>query len=305
MAQSRDQRILSALIAEEKLTRARVELEQTTWRHPITRWRARAKLQQRVVDQERQALSADDLNYLVDRFVNASLEALRTTGKYKTNRHWLHHEVDAYWDQLVADVAQGASLSASRPGGLPARRSSGPSARLAEHRLDALPALVERLTPAAVRQKLETDRAVVRGVASDPSMLTEKCEDGSWIVQHRASGLRAQFSPGIGLPGPGPFGSIFAKWYRIDDLDPQSADRTDPGYYEGLGIGEMIYLHGASLAPGMRWPGGSVATSAGALRRRLHKLDPYIWGADCETCTDHFKDNKDWNDRKRSDFPPH
>lgn len=303
---SRDHRILAALVAEEKLKCARVQLGKATWRQPITRWRAHNEFQQRIDDRDRKSLSIEDLAYLVGWFLDEALGALRTgTGKYTSTRHRLHPEVDAYWYQLVADVAREAAAAAGRPGRLPHGAGWGSSGRLASQRADVLPALVEQLTPAAVRNKMDAERAIVRRVAADPHMLTREFADGSFMVQHRASGLRAQFTLVDSRPGCGPFGSIMSKHYRLPDLDPDPADKPDPELYEGLGIGEKVYLHGAGLAPGVRWAGSAPAVGAHALRRRLHKIDPYIWEGECLICLGYFQDNKEWSDRSQSDFPVH
>jgi hypothetical protein len=299
----RDQRTRAAVATEQWAQRARVHCEATPWWRPITRWRAGKELGRREAARGDAALAPADLHCLAGVLIDRAVQVLRTDGgKYASTKHRLHPEVDAYWSLLVADVADEVATIAAQLGAL---AWSG-SRVLERYCANDLPPLAELLTPAAVTDYLERERALVRSVAANREMATRYRQDGVLIVQHVASGLRAEFTPGLNLPGPGLFGSIFAKHYSIADIAPNEGADRDTRFFEGLGIGEMIYRHGASRFPGTRWPGGSTADSAGALRRRLHQTDPYVWGvSSCTTCSSHFKDDQDWNNGAQTDFPPH
>ena len=81
------------------------------------------------------------------------------------------------------------------------------------------------------------------------------------VVQHKASGLRARFHPAADR-----LGTVYAKSYKIDSIDPDAPGKSqDWSYYVGLGIGRRIYLAGAGLLPDRRWALGEVTTEAATL----------------------------------------
>ncbi|MFE6508102.1 hypothetical protein ACFVBP_10565 [Nocardioides sp. NPDC057764] len=143
---------------------------------------------------------------------------------------------------------------------------------------DEVPQLVERLTPAAVRATITAEVDRLQEIARDPVFLDkEVAEDprgAGLVVQHRASGMRVMFIPAGESPG-----IVFAKPYKIDSIDPDEPPRSSHWWmtYQGLGIGQRVYLRGAELLPDLRWRDTSGADEARALRRKLHAIDPYTW----------------------------
>jgi hypothetical protein len=301
--EARERRLAAAMNAEGKLVAARAALERYTWREPLCLVQARRAVQAAEVARGKTVVPAEELRYIADRIIQLHLVALRgADGRYASSRHSLHPEVDSYFDQLVADVAAEVAVSAAKPGALP---SSPAGARaLARRHASELPELQELLTAPAVRATLTFQRDRARAVAADPAMFTQRQPDGFLTVQHAASGLRARFDPIDTVHGVGRFGSIYSKHYRISSIDPSGAE-GNPDYFEGLGIGAMIYRHGAAEHPDVRWRGGSLSDPARGLRRRLHVEDPYIWAGPCSLCDQHFDDDRDWHMRAMADFPPH
>jgi hypothetical protein len=301
--EARERRLAAAMNAEGKLVAARAALERHTWREPVRRAQARRAAQAAEEARAKAVVPAEELRSIAGRLIQLRLWDLRRVGgRYGSNRHPLHPEVDSYFDQLVADVAGEVAVSAAKPGALPSSQVG--SRPLARRRASELPELQELLTAPAVRATLIDQRDRVRAVAADPTLFTQWQPDGLLTVQHAASGLRATFDPNYTVHGVGRFGSIYSKHYRISSIDPSGAE-GNPDYFEGLGIGAMIYRHGAAEHPDVRWRGGSLSDPARRLRRRLHAEDPYIWAGPCNLCDQHFDDDRDWHMRARADFPPH
>lgn len=146
-----------------------------------------------------------------------------------------------------------------------------------------IPQLTARFAPDAVRERVHGEVARRQQIAASPLLLAAETPEGL-VVQHHASGLRAQFTR-----EPGGRGLVFSKPYRIPSLDPAADVSTDQSAsawheYAGLGIGARIYAHGAALMPEVRWRIAAVSESASRLRARLHAQDPWRWESDRCSC---------------------
>ncbi len=292
--QNRDRRLATVMDAESELTAARAALNQCTWREPLRRVMARRAVAEAEAARAKVVVPPEQLGSIASKLIQLRLMNLRRVGgRYGSHRHPLHPEVDPYFDQLVDDVAAEVAASADQPGALPSS-ALGPRP-LDRRRASELPELQELLTAPAVRAALTRQRDRARAVAADREMFTQKRSDGLLTAQHAASGLRAEFAPidTFGARGVGRFGSIMAKHYRIRSIDPSGAGEHSD-YFEGLGIGEMVYLHGAAQYCDVRWSGGMLSSAARGLRRRLHVADPYIWDGPCDLCAEHFQDGPEW-----------
>lgn len=159
--------------------------------------------------------------------------------------------------------------------------------------LDDLPELAERLTPAAVQATITAEVERLQEIACDPVFLDKEVEDPrgrGLVVQHQASGMRVMFIPAGESPG-----TVFAKPYKIDSIDPLDQGKFPPDSswwmeYQGLGIGAKVYRRGAELLPDLRWRDASGSVEARALRRKLHAIDPYTWDLGRCSCSPAWKD---------------
>ncbi|WP_298462110.1 hypothetical protein [uncultured Cellulomonas sp.] len=227
-------------------------------------------------------------------------EAIHTTiraHRAHSHRHKYHREILAELDHLVRAIA--ADLRA--PGGLPLAY---------EHvTLDEMPpALQAELTLDQIRRHITTAVAHYEQVADDPVLLTQWRRPGrDLVVQHQASGLRAQFlQVDSGPADVGAMGTILSKPYRVGSVDPQGG--PDPSgdnwqRYAGLGIGRRIYLEGARLMPAIRWQASAASPHARGVRAHLHRQDPYTWAhSGCEWCSSR---HLDWGRTPRQSFSGH
>lgn len=139
---------------------------------------------------------------------------------------------------------------------------------------------------------LRAEAARIRAVAADPEMIVadrpadlgrhEADDTGrrELIVQHRASGLRAQFT--YGGRRYGKTGVVLAKAYSIESIDPERVE-TDGGWgrdwdlYAGLGIGRAIYRRAATELPNMRWRDNAVSFYGHGIRAAMHAEEPWRW----------------------------
>lgn len=123
------------------------------------------------------------------------------------------------------------------------------------------------------------------------------------LVQHRASGLRATFT----LDQQG-FGSVASKPYSIRSIDPDNpGEHHNWEAYVGLGIGRLIYLEAQRLEPNTRWPGSLLSDYSAPLRRKLHAVDPYIWGGHCDWCNANLEQQGiySWRSTEKEFFNDH
>lgn len=156
--------------------------------------------------------------------------------------------------------------------------------------VDELPQLAERLTPAAVQATITAEIERLQEIARDPVFLDKEVDDPrgrGLVVQHRASGMRVMFHPAGESPG-----TVFAKPYKIDSIDPDEPARDSSWWmeFQGLGVGAKVYLRGAELLPDLRWRDTSGPDEARALRRKLHAIDPYTWHLGKCVCSQAWKD---------------
>lgn len=169
-----------------------------------------------------------------------------------------------------------------------------------------IPGLLEWLTVDHAAVELQTEADAVRGVAADDRFLTDEFVDDEGnqvlLVQHQASGLRAEFALSTKEPG---FGTVYSKPYKISSIDPANPGDSGDSWqnYAGLGIGTRIYQHAAQLHPEIRWRSGLPSPYAGAVRRKLHAQDPYTW--QCASCSWCGANHIDWSNVDRKDFTGH
>lgn len=150
--------------------------------------------------------------------------------------------------------------------------------------LASLPDVTALLTEGFLRinaRRIITERLAV---AASTDFLRESFEntDGHqvMIIQHAASGLRAVFT----IRDDG-YGSVYAKPYRIDSIDPENPGTAGNWErYAGLGIGEKIYREAHGLMPDVRWSSHAMTDYSARLRQKLHFSDPYTWSASCPWC---------------------
>lgn len=198
--------------------------------------------------------------------------------RHVAGRYWRDHELQgnpfhprgrAHLDQVAAAVLA-----------LPRRELSVPVRQV-----------TERLTPDRVPALIAAEIARLEEIAADPTMVSRegpatrgRSDDGpgrrELIVQHRGSGLRAQFI--YGGREYAEVGWVVSKTYSTTSVDPDRVESNDSRAsawrtYAGLGIGMMIYTHASQLLPEMRWEDGSVSPYGKAVRRKLHTLDPWRW----------------------------
>ena len=174
------------------------------------------------------------------------------------------------------------------------------------------PRVVVRLTPEWMKGFVVAEVARVTEVANSADYLTKHTPPSEFtddkhhlVVQHRASGLRALFRWRDGAQ----IGGIHAKSYEIPSIDPSRVGH-DEGLqavhqWEGLGITSRLYQYGATLQPALRWGATHLTNQSAALRRRLHRHDPWRFAASsnleqhpttaCRWCIDNG-----WDDLERS-----
>jgi hypothetical protein len=156
--------------------------------------------------------------------------------------------------------------------------------------VDDLPPLAKRLNQAAIEEYIRAEIARRQAVAADPVLLVQhqpaelntvqshRTGEQWLIVQHKASGMRAQF-----MHHPDKIeGKVHSRPYGIDSIDPdriEDPQNRAPEWedYAGLGIGTKLYLRAAEELPDVRWGATSVSPYAEPLRTKLHAIDPWRW----------------------------
>lgn len=122
-------------------------------------------------------------------------------------------------------------------------------------------------------------------VADQPAQLLLPEDEGDvdrrvLIVQHRASGLRAQFTHGGRYHHE--VGTVMAKAYSIPSIDPTRPEErhlwgADWHLYVGHGIGPVMYRRAAEELPHMRWRDTAASFYGHGIRAKLHTEDPWRW----------------------------
>jgi hypothetical protein len=225
-----------------------------------------------------------------------------------STRHSFHREVLDDLDALIATV-----------GFLPA--DTLVTVDEVQIRWDELPRRYPKvarcLTDDWMRSFVAAEIARVAAVADSTDILSSYSQDQSsmriehWLtVQHRASGLRALFMWQDGNR----IGRVNAKSYSITSIDPerhwQHEGIQSVHEWEGLGITSRLYQEAARLEPGRRWGVTMLTDQSAALRRKLHRIDPWRFAAtwnverhpeySCRWCIDH-----DWATLDRTAFNWH
>jgi hypothetical protein len=250
------------ILGERRRRWALNDLERTSW----YRFRHRQELHDRLtsLDQQRAALAPD----VADAELMAAFFQQRQNG---SQRNPAHPEVLPALEQYSAEAAR-AAVGRAVP------RVNG---WWDDETWSTFPEVAALMTPARARtliQELVEERAAV---AADRVYLYRRfTKDGQpgVRVQHRASGLRADFwktDDGENM------GRIYAKPYSLGSIDWEDDD-PDSGYaawytYGGLGIGRRIYQIGAMLMPDLRWGASSTQNGAIGVRAVLHAAAPYRW----------------------------
>lgn len=162
--------------------------------------------------------------------------------------------------------------------------------------VDDLPPLAKRLNRESIEEYIRAEIARRQAVASDPVLLVQhqpaelntaqshRTGEQWLIVQHKASGMRAQF-----MHHPDKIeGKVHSRPYGITSIDPdriEDPQNRAPEWqdYTGLGIGTKLYLRAAQELPEVRWGATSVSPYAEPLRSKLHAIDPWRWRS--RTCT--------------------
>lgn len=181
-----------------------------------------------------------------------------------------------------------------------------PEAHFGLASLESAPSVLQLLTPdfikATAREEIDYRK---KAAASDEFLRQEgTAENGDRImtVQHKQSGLRAIFTD-----TQDGFGGIYSKPYRIASIDPDNpGPSSDWERFAGLGIGTRLYRQGASIWRAVRWRSHTASPAAVAVRRKLHREDPYRWEARCDWCTQ-VDETKwlYWEKRTRAEFSNH
>ncbi|WP_253869276.1 hypothetical protein [Promicromonospora umidemergens] len=163
--------------------------------------------------------------------------------------------------------------------------------------VDDLPPLAKRLNRAGIEEYIRVEIAHRQAVAADPVLLVQhrpaelnkvqshRAGEQWLIVQHKASGLRAQF-----MYHPGEVeGKVYSRPYGIASIGPDRVEDPQnraPEWqdYAGLGIGTKLYRRAAEELPDVRWGATSVSPYAEPLRTKLHALEPWRWRSRMCTC---------------------
>ena len=126
----------------------------------------------------------------------------------------------------------------------------------------------------------------------------EGCGCPSFIVEHNASGLRANcFTKTDGSWG------IKSKSYEVAS---PSGKGDDGQLYVGLGIGRWLYTVAASHRRRARWRADAVIQPAAlSVRRALHLEDPFTWDSGTGECDWCWERKLEWSDAARDDFSAH
>lgn len=146
--------------------------------------------------------------------------------------------------------------------------------------------LTETVAIAYLNRAVQTMQAI----ADDPVFLYRRrssTQRPAVLVQHRSSGLRAEFT--ALATGQGVFGAIDAGAEQLPSINPLESPENrleEWAAVSGLGIGRRLYLAGAELLPELRWDVTVATDAAHGVRRALHAQDPYRWAARCEWCGD-------------------
>lgn len=254
--------------------------DRLSWtRSPRRKWWWARQTQQRreAADQLRSLMDVDPVETLARDLVHT--EWRRHVGQF-TEANPYHPRLDPQRRMLAPRVAAAAR---SRP-----TNATYPRSNLNFDPAE-IPELWQRLTAdyalAVLRERVDE----LSGVIADPVMLTGDSNFSRGMpaltIQHKASGLRAQFQLDADAQG---FGIVFAKPYKIASVDPDN-----PGpcatweTYIGLGIGTRIYLEAERLNPGVRWRTRATRDGSRGVRHKLHASNPYIWqDADCAWCSE-------------------
>lgn len=165
-------------------------------------------------------------------------------------------------------------------------------------------AVAEHMNTAAVEARV--NRLIEKGqkVASSPTLLSKWVRD-DLVVQHKASGLRARFSPHR-ADTPGDRG-VNSKPQDVPNIDPDAAESNDTSCLEwvGLGIGTRIYQEAARLLPDTRFSAGSVTGNAVHVRAKLHQGAQGAWQWEDRNCGWCTKRPIEWGTATASDFTGH
>lgn len=165
--------------------------------------------------------------------------------------------------------------------------------------------LAELVNASALRTLVDDEVSRLQKIAQDPAFniacecgKREGCGCPSFIVEHNASGLRANcFTKTDGSWG------IRSKSYEVAS---PSGKGDDGQLYVGLGIGRWLYTVAASHRPRARWRADAVIQPAAlAVRRALHLEDPFTWDSGTGECDWCWERKLEWSDAARDDFSAH
>ena len=253
------------------------------------------QLRNDAADDKRKVAESGVLDSIARSIVDSILRSER-----ESTRHLYHRELLVDLEQVAARVAEIAQAAKLSRGGVYDFYSVRMNLSVSD-----LPDIAELLTEQSIREIIKRRVEHYARIAADSEMLTatapreERGKDGRILdpilyVQHKASGLRAYFTPGDPASDyGGMFGQVYSKPYRIGSLDPSRPGvSADWNSFVGLGIGRKIYLTGARILPAERWLTSAASEQAAGLRRRLHAMDPVPLGKRVRVCVVRHSQNR-------------